>query len=335
MLRVAVVGVGRLGSAHARVYSELPGVRLVGVLDTDLGRSREVADKLGVKSFSAIEDLFGEADAASVAVPTAEHFNVAAKLIGAGMSVLVEKPLAATLEQGRRLVEAAAAGEAKLAVGHVERFNPALVAAERYIKGVRFIEVRRVGPFSFRSMDIGVTMDLMIHDIDVILSLVDSPLRQVDAAGIPVLCESEDIASARLVFENGCVANVTASRVAVKAERKMHIFSVDAYVSIDMLRREALVYRKRPGLLTGEVKIRDVDPAKVKDPGKIVLRKFIERHRLKVARKEPLALELASFAEAVEAGREPLVTGEHGIRAMVVAEKILEKIRDYRSSIET
>ncbi len=243
---VAVVGVGRMGRHHARIYHQLPQTRLVAVVDGDAERAGEMADAYGCEALSSVEALLarhGSLGAVSVAVPTRHHLAVARPLLERRIACLVEKPLAPSPNEARQLVDLAKTHGATLQVGHTERFNPAVRAVAAMGITPRFLEVNRVSPMTFRSLDVGVVMDMMIHDLDIVLMLANAPIRQVDAAGVAVMGEKEDVANARLVFETGCVANLTASRLALKTERKLRLFSESAYVSLDYQQRSGLVIR--------------------------------------------------------------------------------------------
>ncbi len=237
-MRAAVIGVGHLGRHHARILSTLPGVTLVGVVDTNAERAAKIAADHGTRAYSDWRDLAGKVDAAVIAVPTEAHAEVAVPLIESGVHALVEKPLASTVEEADRLINAARDGGVVLAVGHSERFNPAFMAARPHIQDPRFIEVHRLGTFSERSLDIDVVLDLMIHDLDLLLSLVRSEVESAEAVGVPVLTRRIDIANVRLKFENGCIANLTASRISREPVRKIRFFERDSYVSIDSAARE-------------------------------------------------------------------------------------------------
>jgi predicted dehydrogenase len=309
--RVAVVGVGQLGSRHARLYAEIPGAELVAVVDTDSERARRVAEAYGVRGCSDVEEIASGVDAASVAVPTASHREVASRLIAAGVHVLVEKPIAARLEEGRDIVALAERAGLVLAVGHTERHNPAVQALLEQSKDPRFIEVHRLGSFSPRSLDIDVVLDLMIHDLDVVATLVGSGIRSVDAVGVPVLTPRVDIANARLRFENGCVANLTASRVSQEKIRKLRVFERDRYVSLDYQTQEAVRYQLVPGNAPGG-------------------RPEIRKDELGVTREEPLRRELEDFLRAVTTGAKPRVSGEDGLRALDLALRVVDAMEDGR-----
>jgi len=325
-LPVAVIGVGRLGSQHARVYASLPGVKLVAVVDRDEEKARAIARKYKALALTDQRELPPEVKAVSVVVPTSDHLAVGRDLLESGRHVLIEKPMARTVEEARELVRLARERNLVLQVGHIERFNPVVVAALPKITRPRFIEVRRISPFSFRSSDIGVVLDVMIHDIDIILELVRSDLAEVQAVGVPVLGKSEDIANARLVFESGCVADVTASRVSLKAERKIRVFQEDAYLSLDLLTGKGVHYWKGEKLRSGEFDPTRYTPDMLGDIKAFVFGKLIGHEKLKVKKREPLAAELESFVGSVRDGTPSLVPGEHGLRALSVAERIVAEV---------
>jgi predicted dehydrogenase len=304
-LRVAAIGVGHLGRHHARILSTLPGAMLVGVVDVKPVRAAEIAAAHGSRPFTDYRDLLDQVDAVSIAVPTEAHLEVASAFLDRGIPVLVEKPLARSVEDADRMIALAAARGIVLAVGHTERFNPAVAAAAPLLQNPRFIEVHRLGTFPERSLDIDVVFDLMIHDLDVVLSIVRSPVASVEAVGVPVLTGRVDIANARLRFENGCIANITASRISRDRVRKIRFFQPDAYLSIDYAAQEVEVYRL--------VRAAGVRPG-------------IEGGKLDVPREEPLVRELADFLGAVREGRPPLVTGHDGRRALELAERITERM---------
>jgi predicted dehydrogenase len=321
------VGVGHLGRHHARIFSELGA--LAAVVDTDPARAAEVAKLHSVPHYADSREIVGKVDAVSVAVPTLQHFEVARAFLERGIPALVEKPLAKTLEEGEELCRIARARKVALQVGHVERFNPAVTAVLDVIRTPRFVEVHRLSPFKFRSSDIDVVMDLMIHDLDIVLHLVRSPLARVDAVGMSLLFGKEDIANARLEFEDGCVANLTASRISDKQMRKTRVFAEDCYVTIDTLAREAWIYRTTPQLAEALAKLPRDQELSLADLASIP-KEFYSIQEIKLPDEEPLARELASFLDCVERGVEPVVPGEHGIRAMRAAERVLSEMRAHR-----
>ena len=302
-MRVAVIGVGHLGRHHARILASLSGVTLVGVADTDADRAAQVAAEYGTAVFADARDLAGRVDAVVVSVPTSSHAAVALPLLEAGIGALVEKPLSRTVGEADQLIAAAARTGAVLAVGHSERFNPAVAAARPYVRDPRFIEVHRLGTLPGRSLDIDVVFDLMIHDLDLILHFIDSPVEAVEAVGVPVLTPRVDIANVRLRFANGCIANLTASRISREPVRKIRFFQRDAYVSIDTAAREVEVWRLAPqasGLPT------------------------IAGGKLDVPAEEPLKKELEDFVDAVRHRRDPEVTGDQGRAAIALAARIVD-----------
>ncbi len=321
-LRAAVFGVGHLGRHHARILSESPGVVLDAVVDPDEERGRGHAERWGCRWYPSRQDLDRAPDLAVVAVPTVRHEEVAAPLLRAGVPCLVEKPLAPDVAACDRILEAAREGGALLAVGHVERFNPAVARAMELGIRPRFLEAHRLAPFPFRSTDVGVVLDLMIHDLDLALAWTGSDVRSVDAVGGATLSEAEDIASVRIRFEDGSVANLTASRLSLKPMRRFRVFGPDCYVSVDSGERYALLVRKAP----------DFSPAKVAaaagaaDPLQ-AFRGLLQVEELELEEDEPLRAELADFVTAVREGREPRVTGEAGRRAVAAAERVLEALR--------
>jgi len=301
-IRAAVIGVGYLGAFHAEKYATLPGVELVGVVDADADRAAAIGAKVGAPAIGRIEDLFGRIDCASIAVSTPAHFAVASALLGHGIDVLVEKPITETLEEGRTLVDLAAQHGRILQVGHLERFNPAIRSLAGVLTRPRFIECHRLAPFTERGTEVDVILDLMIHDLDVILSVVTTPLERVEAVGVPVLSERVDIANARLRFGGGTIANVTASRVAMKRERKIRFFQADAYVSVDYGDRDIRLYRRLPSPDGGLPTI-DVSEQHFSDA-------------------DPLFDEIEAFVDSVRRRATPLVDGVTAVRAMEVAERI-------------
>jgi predicted dehydrogenase len=303
-IRTAVIGLGHFGRFHAEKYARLKRSQLIGVADADATRAREVAKSLKVAAFTDYRELFGKVDAVSVVVPTQMHHEVALACINAGVHVLVEKPITETLEQADDLIRAAAAAKRVLQVGHLQRFLLQRLGADAVIKNPLYIEAVRIAPYKPRGTDVGVTLDLMIHDIDLVLALVRSPVKAVDAVGAPIVSPTEDIANTRLRFENGCVANITASRVSLKTERKMRIFQRDAYVSIDLHNRKYVLLKKGSG--------------KAWFPGLPP----IDREEKSFAEGDDLEAEIASFLDAVATGTPPLVTGEDGRRALETAMQI-------------
>jgi predicted dehydrogenase len=306
-LRIAVIGVGHLGKHHARILSTLPGVELVGVVDTNRARAEEIAAASGTRPFVRYADVLDKVDAVTLAVPTELHCEIALAFLNAAVPALVEKPLARSLAEADQMIAAAARAHVAFAVGHTERFNPAVAAARPFLDDPRFIEVHRLGTFPERSLDIDVVFDLMIHDLDIVLSLVRSEVESIDAVGVPVLTGRVDIANARVRFANGCTANLTASRISRDRVRKIRFFQPKAYLSIDYTAQRVELWRL------------------VKGDGAMPV---IEGGDVEVVSEEPLKRELADFVDAVTNGRAPLVTGEDGRRALALATEITDKIRD-------
>jgi predicted dehydrogenase len=302
--RVAVVGVGHLGQHHARLLAGMPDVALVGVVDTEPGRAAEVGARYGAAPFTHASQVLDMVDAVSVAVPTVSHVEVASSFIERGIPTLVEKPLAASLQEADRLIDQANRRGVMLATGHTERFNPAVAAALPLVASPRFIEIHRLGTFPERSLDIDVIFDLMIHDLDLLLACVGSEVESIEAVGVNVLTPRTDIANARIRFASGCIANVTASRISRDRVRKARFFQRDSYVSIDYAAQEVEVYR----LVGGNG------------------RPVIEGGRLEIPREEPLQRELADFIRAVRGEGRPTVTGRAGRDALALATRVAEQM---------
>ncbi|HTY44707.1 MAG TPA: Gfo/Idh/MocA family oxidoreductase [Patescibacteria group bacterium] len=299
-LKVAVVGVGHLGNIHARLYQEIPECSLAAVCDTNPERLGQVAAELQVPGYRDYTELFGKVAAVSIAAPTALHHRIAHDFLGAGIHTLVEKPFTRDLKEADSLIRLAHARNLILQVGHVERFNSAFAAVEKLINEPKFIECHRLSPFPHRSLDIGVVLDLMIHDIDIVLGLVKSPLKKVEAVGVPVLTPFEDIANVRLTFKNGCVCNLTASRISDEPMRKIRIFLPHAYISLDYKHEEAFVYQKTGAGITKE--------------------------NLPIEKEQPLKKELASFVHCVLKNQTPLVDGKTARQALALALDIQKRI---------
>lgn len=308
-LKVGVLGVGSLGQHHARIYSELETADLVGVYDINMQRAAEIAEKCGTRPFDSIDELASKIEAASVAVPTQKHFEVFSRLAEHGLHQLVEKPIASSTGEAEAMVNRAQEKNLILQVGHVERFNPVMQFLEDNLSEPRFIEVIRLAPYPLprkdnvpRGTEVSVVLDLMIHDLDIILHLVRSAVKEIHAVGIPVLSPTEDIANVRLAFENGCVANVTASRISQEQMRKIRVFQEDTYISLDYMNQSGQL-RCRTGT-------------------------SIETMEVPIAKGEPLADELSSFVECVLNRRDPVVTGRHASEALKLAVDICRTIRE-------
>src|SRR5256886_9770431 len=299
-LRVGVIGVGHIGSNHARLYAEIPSADFSAVYDLDLARGHAFGRKFDAITAKSLDEFIEMVDAASVATPTNTHYEVARSLLARGKHLLVEKPITDNTAEAAELVELASGNGLVLQIGHVERFNPVLSALEKHLTHPRFIEAHRLSPYPERSTDIGVVLDLMIHDLEVILHFVRSPVQSIDAVGVPVLSRGEDIANARLRFENGCIANVTSSRISPERMRKIRVFQEDAYLSLDYQNQSGEIYRRAGGRIT--------------------------RDKVEIAREEPLKGQLASFVECARTGREPRVSGFQATAALELAVEITKQI---------
>jgi len=326
-LKVVVVGVGHMGRNHARIYGELDGCELVGVVDKDLDRARQVAGQHGGQAVSRFADLTTSVDAASVAVPTVYHAEVAIPLLERGIAVLVEKPLAPDAVSARQLVEAARKHGCLLQVGHSERFNPVVQAMLRMQVAPRFIETHRISPFTFRSADIGVVFDMMIHDIDIVLHLVRQRECTIDAVGVAVLGPYEDVANARIRFAGEAVANLTASRLALKTERKIRVFCPSAYLSMDYQKKSGVAIKLADNLdlirMAKERNFEDLSQMQALDFGSM-----LKVEPLAVDDVEPLRAEIGSFLESVRTGHGSGVSAEEGYAAVELAERITTAVRD-------
>ncbi|HUB67555.1 MAG TPA: Gfo/Idh/MocA family oxidoreductase [Candidatus Methylacidiphilales bacterium] len=299
-VRVGVVGVGHIGREHARIYSQLPGVEFAGVYDIEEQVAERVAQRHDVKAFPSAQALAEAVDAVTVAAPTSAHHEIAKLFLELGKHVLIEKPITDNTEQAKALVEIAHSKNLILQVGHIERFNPALQALEEKLTRPRFIEAHRLSTYPGRSTDIGVVLDLMIHDIEVVLHLVRSPIQSIDSVGTTVLSKGEDIANARIRFENGCVANLTTSRISFEKMRKIRVFQDDAYLSLDYFDQSGVIYRK-------------VDAQIIKE-------------NIKVEKDEPLKLELSAFVDCIRSRHSPRVGGAQAAVALEIAMQITEQI---------
>ena len=307
-LRTAVIGVGYLGRFHAQKYAQLPDSELVAVVDANTEVAARVGRELGIEGLTNVDDLLDRVDAVSVAVPTPLHYDIGRTLLGRGIHVLMEKPIATTVAEARELVELARSKRCVFQVGHLERFNPAIVAAAKRLKTPRFVESHRLAPFKQRGTDVSVVLDLMIHDIDLIQELVGEPIESIDAVGATVFSGETDIVNARIRFRGGCVANTTASRISLKQERKIRIFQDDAYLSIDMQQKVMTVIRKK-------------DEAPVESPAQV----SIEEESFDQG--DALLAEIEAFLHAIRDGSEPVVTGADGLRALETAMKITQLVQ--------
>ena len=331
-LPVAVFGCGRMGRLHARVYSEMTGVKLVGVYDRDPAAASATAEAYGTNVFNSPADAIGNIRAATVAVPTTAHVDVTLPLLEAGIACLVEKPLAQTSAEAGRIVEAGKKAGVVVQVGHIERFNPVVRSLRKLEIHPRFIEVTRISPLTFRSIDVGVVLDIMIHDIDIVLSLARSRVTRVDAQGVSVIGggtaqqPAEDICNARLTFESGCVANLTASRLALKTERRLRIFSPEAYVSLDYQKKYGIFVRKTGNLTAVRETVDKIRRGEVQDMAGLDYTKLVDVEQLQIDDVEPLRAQAEAFVSSVTSGQPPIVSGEDGLRAVEVAEQIVASI---------
>lgn len=314
-IRTATIGAGHFGRYHAEKYASLPSSQLIAVCDVDRERAEQTAKEHGVRAVSDYRELFGAVDAVSVVVPTKAHCETAIAFLENGVHVLVEKPIAETLEAADAMIHTARTMGLVLQVGHLERFSSVRQAIERVVRRPVYIEANRITPYRFRGTDVSIVLDLMIHDIDMILSLVDAPVMTVDAVGAPVISRVEDIANARIHFANGCVASITASRISNKNERKMRIFQPNTYVNVDFLERKVLIARKLAGespLGLPNIRIEEEE--------------FVEGDSLKA--------EVEAFLSCVESGAPPLVGGEEGRRALASAMMIRDSLEKHLRFVE-
>lgn len=305
-LRVGVVGVGYLGKFHARIYSTLPDVELVGVVDSNPETAQKIAADYKTVAFARPEDLLGKVDAVSVVVPTIYHLDVARPFLESGVHMLMEKPIAPSFEEGEKIVALAEKSGVTFQVGHLERYNAGFMELVKRVSGARFIEATRIGGFSERATDVDVVTDLMIHDLDLVMALVQSPIRDLRATGVPVLTEHVDIANVRMEFENGAVANVTASRVSVKKQRRIRVFGKNSYHALDFADQQVEEVIAHPHPAGG--------------------RPEIKAEKLAITPTPPLDAELADFVNTVRAKRAPLVDGRTGLEALRVALMVKEKM---------
>jgi len=309
---VAVIGVGEHGRSHARHFKEIVGVELAGVYDLIAERSQAVSEELGVRAFATLDDALSAVRAVSVVIPTTDHARVACRAFDRGVDVLVEKPIARTVEEADVLVERAASEKRILQVGHLERFNPGVVAARAQTRNPMFFEIHRLGVFTPRSLDVDVVFDLMIHDLDLVLWMVGAPVSEVRAVGLPVLSDKVDIANARVEFQNGTVANLTASRVSTEKVRKFRYFQPNEYISIDFSRRDALALQVDRNGPAPRIGFRKLETAPV----------------------EPLRAELEAFVESVRTRRPPLVGGVEGRAALALAERVMNCIEQHAAQVD-
>ena len=324
VVRTAVVGAGEHGSRHARELLKLSGTKLVGVYDLRTERAGQLAEELGVQAFSGLDEALGAVEAVSIVIPATDHAQVAGRAFQRGVDVLLEKPITRTLQEADDLVRRAAAENRILQVGHVERFNPGVVAAKAVTLNPLFFEVHRLGVFSARSLDVDVVFDLMIHDLDIVLWMVKAPVAEVRAVGLPVLSDKVDIANARVEFQNGAVANFTASRVSTERVRKFRYFQPSEYISIDFARRDAIALSVDRGAREPQIRFRRLQPSY--DSARAV-------QNAPKTGEEPLRAELLAFLESVRTRRPPLVSGAEGREALALAERVMDCIEAHAAQL--
>ncbi|MFN3966528.1 MAG: Gfo/Idh/MocA family oxidoreductase [Endomicrobiia bacterium] len=308
-MKVAVIGVGNLGEHHARIYSQISEVQLIGVVDINTKRAEKIAELYNTKPYYEYQDLIDKVDAVSIVVPTTLHYKIGKDFLLAGKHCLIEKPLTTNLSEAEELISIAKQKNLVLQVGHIERFNSAILGVQKYINSPRFIESDRLGPYDPRVSDVGVVLDLMIHDLDIVLFLVQDKVKDLEAYGTSIFSEHEDIVKVRLKFENGCVADISASRVTRGKYRKLRIFQPDAYISVDYTTQRFRIYKKKTPDAKSMQDIEIISP--------------------KTERKEPLKEEILHFVECVKTGKTPLVSGQHGRDALELALEILKKLKKY------
>lgn len=323
MLKIGVVGVGHLGQHHAAKFSQIAGASLAGIYERDSRRAKEISQKLGASSFSSYEELLEASDAIDIAATTISHYELGKKALEAGKHIFLEKPITSELWQAEELLEIAERKGLKIQVGHIERFNPVILMVEKEIKNPLFIESTRISTFHKRGTDVPVVLDVMIHDIDLILSFIDSPIKKIHASGIGLFTDSIDIANARLEFVNGAIANVTSSRVSLKQERKIRFFQKDSYISLDFQEKSARVVKKSPKLMLYLPKIMmgatDIDPEKLVDQ---------KVYNCEGGGKDALLMELEAWVKAIATDSKPIVDGRAGTKALEVASQIIQIINE-------
>lgn len=322
MIRIGVIGVGHLGRHHARKFAEMPSVQMAGIYDASIDRAREIGGQLGVDVHASVAELLECCDAVDIAATTTAHYQLAKQALEAGRHVFLEKPITSELWQAEELVKLAAEKGLKLQIGHIERFNPVTMKVEHDVHDPMFIESHRLSTFHHRGTDVPVVLDLMIHDIDLILDFVNSPVKDIRASGVGILTPSIDIANARIEFENGAIANVTSSRVSMKQERKIRFFQRDAYFSLDFGAKQVTVMKKSPNIMqylpqilagTGEIKAEQLVD--------------VQKYDLSATEKDALSMELESFVDAIVNDKKPVVDGNAGMRALQVALIIMDRIK--------
>jgi len=329
-IRTAVVGAGKMGQIHAKVLSKLPQSNLVGIVDIQPDKAKKLAKEYKCSAFTDSRELLGKVDAVTIAAPTKNHLQLAEIFISNNIPVLIEKPLAASAVEGEKIVALAEENNTVVAVGHSERCNPVVQAMKRLKIEPKFIEAVRISPYQFRSTDIGVVLDVMIHDIDIILALAQSKVKKVDAVGVNVIGDFEDICNARITFENGCIANVTASRLALKTTRKIRVFSRQAYLSLDFLKQEGIVIKTDPNIDVVKWVKQKQDEGTFDFSG-VNWPDLLHIEQLDIDDKEPLRVEQEAFLNAVaDKNNRPEVTAAEGLAALQCAEEILKSIKEHK-----
>ena len=329
-LRTAVIGAGKMGAIHAKVYDQLPECDLIAVVDIDAAKAQSLADRYHCLASTDCTDLLDKVDAVTIATPTVTHMKLAKIFIKNKIAVLIEKPLAANVREGRKIVALARKNGSVVAVGHSERCNPVVQAIKRLDIKPKFIEANRISPYPFRSTDVGVVLDVMIHDIDIILSLAASKIKKVDAVGVNVVEDREDICNARIVFENGCISNITASRLALKTERKVRVFSRQAYLTVDYLKQSGIIIKADPNI--NVVKwIKDHKETGGFDLTSVNWPDLLHIEQLDIDDKEPIRLEQEAFLSAVtDRDCTPEVSAQEGLAALECAQKILDSVKKHK-----
>jgi len=331
-LRVGVVGVGPMGQGHVKHYHGLAhsaGCELVGVVDRDPARRADAALKTGARAFADAKELLGKVDAVSIATPTSTHEELTKLFVSNGVHVLVEKPMAPSTQAAQNMLDAANEAGVVLQIGHIERFNPAFKAAKEVVSDPRYVIADRLSPYAFRSMDIGVVLDLMIHDLDIVLEFLSDEVESVEAIGIPVLSPSEDMCDARLRFADGAIADIRASRVSMKRMRKIRMFQRNAYLSIDYQNNSISIFKKSQAYEKGEIDPHAIDPKALEDPYSFVFGELLDVEEHSITSTDALRDELRSFMEAVRGHHPPEVTGAHGLRAVKLADQIQATVQTY------
>lgn len=322
-MKIGVIGVGHLGQHHARVFSELDNAELIGIYDIDHSRATLIAEKNHCKAFETVEELLLKVDAISIAAPTITHFEYCKKCLENNKNVFVEKPICSNLNDAKKLVSLADKKNLKIQVGHIERFNPAIMALSDILISPIFIEANRIAPFTPRGSDVPVVLDLMIHDIDIILSLVKSKVKSINAVGVPILTADIDIANAKIEFENGALANITASRISLKRERKIRFFQKDMYISLNYQNKDVQVVKKNPEINRIMQKIMSGK----QQPN---ISEMYHTQKVEIIEREPLKTELQNFVDAIKNNKRPIVNGQDGYEALRIAFMIMESIKKSR-----